>query len=98
MKMFRVVVLGLLMVGPVVAQEMPHLNLMADGPGKTDEQKAADSEREKAYRDSLKKIPDAKPSSNDPWGGMRSASSAKSSPAKPSKSSSAKKPTKGAVN
>ncbi|MCL2716609.1 MAG: hypothetical protein FWD68_19100 [Alphaproteobacteria bacterium] len=95
MKMFRVVVLGLLVGGPAFAQ-MPHINLMADGPGKTEEERAADAEKEKAYRDSLKKIPDAKASSNDPWGGMRS-EPAKSSPAKPAKSS-AKKTTKGAVN
>ncbi len=36
-----------------------------------DDEKAADVEREKAYKETLKKIPDAK-ASNDPWGGMRS--------------------------
>ena len=41
------------------------------GPGKTPEEKAAEAEREKAYKETLKKIPDSK-ASNDPWGGMRS--------------------------
>jgi hypothetical protein len=43
---------------------------MADGPAKTDDEKAADAARDKAYKETLKKIPDAKASS-DPWGGMR---------------------------
>ncbi|RXH17318.1 hypothetical protein [Bradyrhizobium guangzhouense] len=70
MKLFRVVAVLALMAGPAFAQESPHINLMADGPGKTDDEKAADAERDKAYKETLKKIPDAK-ASNDPWGGMR---------------------------
>ncbi|WFU75874.1 hypothetical protein [Bradyrhizobium sp. CB2312] len=71
MKFFRMAaVLLAVAAGPAYAQ-MPNLNLLQDGPSKTPEEKAADAEREKAYKETLKKIPDAK-SSSDPWGGMRS--------------------------
>ena len=71
MKVFRMAAVLALLVGPAYAQEMPHLNLLQDGASKTEDEKAADAEREKAYKETLKKIPDAK-ASNDPWGGMRS--------------------------
>lgn len=70
MKLFRMAALLALVAGPAFAQDSPHINLMADGPSKTEDEKAADAAREKAYKDTLKKIPDAK-ASNDPWGGMR---------------------------
>ena len=70
MKLFRMAAVLALVVGPAFAQESPHINLMSDGPSKTEDEKAADAAREKAYKDTLKKIPDAKASS-DPWGGMR---------------------------
>jgi hypothetical protein len=63
--------------GPANAQsggggsDAPHVNLLADTPSKTPEEKEADAAREKAYKDSLKKIPDAKAPS-DPWGTVRS--------------------------
>jgi len=49
----------------------PHVNLLSDLPSKTPDQIEAEQERDKKYKDSLKKIPDAK-ASNDPWGGVRS--------------------------
>ena len=49
----------------------PHLNLLSDLPSKTPEEREQDAERDRKYKDSLKKIPDAK-ASNDPWGGVRS--------------------------
>jgi hypothetical protein len=49
----------------------PHVNLLADSPSKTPDQIEAEQERDRKYKDSLKKIPDAKVS-NDPWGGVRS--------------------------
>jgi hypothetical protein len=65
-----IAVVGLL-TGPVYAQ-MPQMNLLQDNtPPKTAEEKAAEEQRDKEYRDSLKKIPDAKASS-DPWGAVRS--------------------------
>lgn len=70
MKLFRMAAVLALVAGAAFAQDSPHINLMADGPSKTEDEKAADAAREKAYKDTLKKIPDAK-ASNDPWGGMR---------------------------
>jgi hypothetical protein len=58
------------LAGPAYAQ-MPNINLLQDTPSKTDEEKAVDAERERAYKETLKKMPDAK-ASNDPWGGIRS--------------------------
>src|SRR5215470_507040 len=49
----------------------PHLNLLSDQPSKTPDEIEADQERDKKYKDSLRKIPDAK-ASNDPWGSVRS--------------------------
>jgi len=59
-----------LAAGPAVAQT-PNINLMPELKSKTAEEKEQDAIRDKAYRESLKKIPDAK-ASNDPWGGVRS--------------------------
>lgn len=66
--------LGLLTV-PAHAQmggaDGPHVNLLSDLPSKTPEEKEQDAERDRKYKDSLRKIPDAKQSS-DPWGTVRS--------------------------
>ena len=43
---------------------------------KTPEEKAAEVERDRAYKESLGKIPDSKTSS-DPWGGFRGAEAPK---------------------
>jgi hypothetical protein len=59
-----------LAAGPAAAQT-PNINLIPELKSKTPEEKEQDAIRDKAYRDSLKKIPDAK-ASNDPWGGVRS--------------------------
>ena len=81
MKAFRVAALFVFLTGPAYAQ-MPNINLLADQPGKTEEQIEKDKAQEKAYKDTLKSIPDAK-ASNDPWGGMRS-DAPKTSPARSS--------------
>ncbi|MBK3665908.1 hypothetical protein JJE66_32395 [Bradyrhizobium diazoefficiens] len=70
MKLFRMAAVLTVLAGPALAQEAPHINLLQDGPSKTDDEKAADAARDRAYKETLKKIPDAK-ASNDPWGGMR---------------------------
>ena len=51
--------------------DSPHVNLLSDLPSKTPEEKEQEAERDRKYKDSLRKIPDAKTSS-DPWGGVRS--------------------------
>jgi hypothetical protein len=69
----------------------PHMNLLSDQPSKTPEEIEKEQAQEKAYKESLKKIPDAK--SADPWGGVRS-----SDAAKPSSKTTATKKTKTGSN
>src|SRR6185437_1289884 len=78
MRVFGMAAMSALLIGmagwaaPAWAQgEAPHINLLPDQPSKTPEQIEADQVKEKAYKESLRKIPDAK-TSNDPWGGVRS--------------------------
>ena len=59
MKVFRIAAVFALLAGPAYAQS-PHVNLLTDTPSKTPEEKEQDAIKEKAYKDSLKKIPDAK--------------------------------------
>ena len=71
-----------LLAGPVYAQA-PSLNLISALPSKTPEEKEADAIKDKAYKESLRKIPAAQ-ASTDPWGNVRSAETPKSvAPAKP---------------
>jgi hypothetical protein len=83
MRILRAAALAALLAGlsaPASAQT-PNINLMPEVASKTPEEKEADALREKAYRESLKKIPDAK-GSTDPWGNVRTAEPAKAAPAK----------------
>src|SRR5262249_40722085 len=83
---FAAVVIGLaaftaVLPGRVAAQmggggDGPHINILADGPSKTPDELEAEQQRNQAYKDSLKKIPDAKGSS-DPWGGVRTSDAPK---------------------
>lgn len=93
MKLFRMAAVLALVAGPAFAQESPHINLMADGPAKTEDEKAADAARDRAYKETLKKIPDAKASS-DPWGGMRADAPKQPTP-KAAAASTPKKPKAG---
>lgn len=70
MKILRVAAVMALVSGPAYAQ-MPNINLMPEVVTKTPEEKAADEVRDKAYKESLRKIPDPKVSA-DPWGAVRS--------------------------
>jgi hypothetical protein len=84
MRIFRAAALAALLAGlsaPASAQS-PNINLMPELASKTPEQKEADALREKAYRESLRKIPDAK-TSTDPWGNVRAAEPPKPAPARP---------------
>ena len=79
-----------LLAGPVHAQmQTPNINLMPEFQSKTPEEKEQDAIKDKAYKDSLRKIPDAKASS-DPWGTVRStdAPKAAAAPARKSKTGS----------
>jgi hypothetical protein len=86
MRIFRAAALVGLLAGfsaPASAQmQTPNINLLPELQSKTPEQKEADAIKEKAYRESLRKIPDAK-TSNDPWGAVRAAEPPKPAPAKP---------------
>ena len=73
-------VIALLTV-PAYAQT-PNINLIPELVSKTPEEKEQEAAQQKAYRESLRKIPDAKGSS-DPWGTVRAPEPAKSAgPAK----------------
>jgi hypothetical protein len=83
MKLFRMAAVFALLAGPAYAQQLPNINLIPETASKTPEEKEQEAEQQKAYRDSLKKIPDAK-ASNDPWGTVRSTETPKTAaPAKP---------------
>ena len=89
MRVFRVAAIAMLLASPAFAQ-IPQMNLLQDNkPAKTQEEKDAEAARDKAYKDSLKKIPDAKAPS-DPWGNVRSTDAPKA----PAKAASAKPKTK----
>ena len=59
-----------LLTAPAYAQA-PNINLMPELQSKSPEEKEQEAQQQKAYKESLKKIPDAKASS-DPWGNVRS--------------------------
>jgi len=80
MKVFRAAALIALLAGPAYAQT-PSLNLMPEVKTRTPEEKEQDAITDKAYRDSLHKIPDAK-AATDPWGAVRGAETPKVAPAK----------------
>ena len=88
MRMLSAAAVVLLLTAPAYAQT-PNVNLMPELPSKSPEEKEQDAIKEKAYKDSLRKIPDAKASS-DPWGTVRStdAPKAAAAPAKKSKTGS----------
>ncbi|HXH42572.1 MAG TPA: hypothetical protein VNK51_01845 [Bradyrhizobium sp.] len=92
MKLFRLAAVLAVLAGPAYAQ-MPNLNLLQDAPSKTPEEKAAEAERDRAYKETLKKIPDSKGSS-DPWGGMRADPPKQPAAPKASAATSAPKKTK----
>jgi hypothetical protein len=82
MKVFRIAALMALLTAPAYAQT-PTVNLMPEIQSKSPEQKEQEAAQQKAYKESLRKIPDAKASS-DPWGNVRSVDTPKASaPAKP---------------
>jgi hypothetical protein len=83
MRMLSAVAVMVLLTAPAYAQS-PNINLMPEFQTKSPEEKEAEAVRDKAYKDSLRKIPDAKTSS-DPWGTVRSndAPKAAAAPVKP---------------
>ena len=78
MRVFRLAAAIILLASPAFAQ-VPPVNLLQDNkPAKSQEEKDAEAARDKAYKESLKKIPDAKAPA-DPWGNVRGPDSPKTS-------------------
>ena len=71
---------------PALAQT-PNINLIPELKSKSPEEREQDAIADKAYRESLRKIPDAKPGA-DPWGNVRS-EAPKPAPAKRTKTGNA---------
>jgi hypothetical protein len=87
MRMLSAAVVVVLLTAPAYAQT-PNINLIPELQSKSPEEKEQDAIKERAYRESLRKIPDAKASS-DPWGTVRSdAPKATAAPARKSKTGS----------
>src|SRR6266481_850210 len=85
MRILSAAAVVVLLTAPAYAQiATPNINLIPELTSKTPEEKEQDAIKEKAYKESLKKIPDAKVSS-DPWGTVRNneAPKAATAPAKP---------------
>jgi len=93
MRVLLIAVAIVLLTGPAPARaQSPHINMLSDLPSKTPEEVEKEEAQQKAYKESLKKIPDAKASS-DPWGNVRSDTPKASAPAKPkTKTGTAAKP------
>ncbi|MEH2590998.1 hypothetical protein [Bradyrhizobium sp. AZCC 1721] len=88
MRMLSAAVMVVLLMVPAHAQMTPNINLMPELQSKSPEEREQDAIKEKAYKDSLRKIPDAKTSS-DPWGTVRSTETPKAAaPAKKNKTGS----------
>jgi hypothetical protein len=91
MKLLSVVAVLALLTGPAAAQMM---NLMPEVKTKSPEEKEQDAITDKAYRESLRKIPDTK-AAVDPWGNVRSETP--KAPAKTSAGTSTKTSAKAAA-
>jgi hypothetical protein len=79
MKVFRIAAVMVLLTAPAYAQmSTPNINLIPELQSKSPEEKEQEAQQQKAYKESLKKIPDAKTSS-DPWGNVRSVDTPKAS-------------------
>jgi hypothetical protein len=77
MRVFLLAAVFIVLTAPSFAQMpssggggVPALSMIPQTPSKTQEEKDAEEARDKAYKESLRKIPDAKVSS-DPWGTVR---------------------------
>jgi hypothetical protein len=78
-KIFRAAAMLALLAGALLAgsfavpadAQTPNINLVPELKSKTPEEREQDAITDKAYRESLRKIPDAKAAA-DPWGSVRS--------------------------
>ena len=72
---------------PALAQT-PNINLIPEMKSKSPEEREQDAIADKAYRESLRKIPNAKADA-DPWGNVRNDAPKPAAPAKRSKTGTA---------
>ena len=72
---------------PALAQT-PNINLIPELKSKSPEEREQDAIADKAYRESLRKIPNAKADA-DPWGNVRNDAPKSAAPAKRSKTGTA---------
>lgn len=87
MRMLSAAAVVVLLTASAYAQA-PNVNLIPEMRSQSPEEKEQEAARDKAYKDSLRKIPDSKGSS-DPWGTVRSSEAPKAAaPAKKSKTGS----------
>lgn len=89
MKVFRAAAMIAVLAGPAIASltgpvcaQTPNINLMPETKSKTPEEIEQDKLTDKAYRESLRKIPESK-ASTDPWGSVRSTDAPKTAPSRP---------------
>jgi hypothetical protein len=95
MKPLRIAAMIVVLALPVcVRAQMPSINMLPEDKYKTPEQIEQEKQQDKAYKESLKKIPDAK--SADPWGGVRADAPKSTTPSKTS--AAAKQKTKTGSN
>ena len=88
-RIFRAAALIAMLATPIAAPafaQVPNINLIPEMRSKSPEEREQDAITDKAYRESLRKIPDAKAAS-DPWGSVRS-EAPKPAPAKRTKTGS----------
>ena len=66
-----------IVAGPALAQ-MPSINMLDQGAPKTQEEILRGKEIDQAYKSTMKKVPDQKKTSNDPWADVRGANQSSS--------------------
>lgn len=77
MNAFAAAITVTLMAGSAAAQSI-NMPMGGDTKALSDEDKERQAERERAYKDAIRKIPDQK-ANTDPWGNVRNAGSTQSS-------------------
>ena len=84
MKIFRAAAMLAVLAGPSAVPalaQVPNINLIPEMKSKSPEEREQDAITDKAYRESLRKIPNAKTDA-DPWGSVRNDAPKPAAPAK----------------
>lgn len=75
----RTMALAVVLAGSSAYAQTPNINLFPETKSRTPEEIERDAAADKAYRESLRKIPNARVTS-DPWGDVRGAETPKAAP------------------